>query len=262
MGRYAGDHRCWHSRGCNSFDILNFVSETGTFTTLNLPTLTGGDTGSVSYNATDLVITVEGPAVSRAQLLPLQRIEYPERSGDRSTASTHEPTAILLRVTCLAAAMIGSASCGEKASVVTASHRGDLHEDASVRIGPASVHNNVMVATRSISSGRGSASHEHLPPLQRWPGFMSVPICVPPSVTLWVVTNARAPHVKHGLTEVREHVANIAPTRTVNRETKLFGDRSSWQRFLSCHRDAVWAGESALEARIGSMYGIKILAEL
>jgi hypothetical protein len=104
---------------------LNFASKTGLSTTLNLPTLNGGDTGNVSYNATDLVITVEVLQFRRAQLLPLQRIEY--------------PTAILSRANCLAARMIGSAFCGEKVSVVTASHRGDLHEDASVRIGPASV---------------------------------------------------------------------------------------------------------------------------
>jgi len=56
--------------------------------------------------------------------------------------------------------MIGSASCGEKASVTTASHGGDMHEGAFVRTRTASIHNNVMVATRSISSGRGGVSHE------------------------------------------------------------------------------------------------------
>jgi hypothetical protein len=43
--------------------------------------LNGGDTGNVSYDATDLAITVEVLQFRRAQLLPLQRIEYPERSG-------------------------------------------------------------------------------------------------------------------------------------------------------------------------------------
>ena len=44
-----------------TFDIIDYTSETGTFTTLNLPKLTGGDTWSITYNATDVVLTVDGP---------------------------------------------------------------------------------------------------------------------------------------------------------------------------------------------------------
>jgi len=140
----------------DSFDILNYASETGTFTTVNLPTLTGGETWNVSYNATDLVITVEAPAVSNGTVsaTPAHRVS---RTFESSTAGTHEPTAILSRAACFAARIIGSASCGDKTSVVTASHAGDIHEVASVHTDLNSVHNNV---TRSISSGRGGASHE------------------------------------------------------------------------------------------------------
>jgi hypothetical protein len=144
----------------DSFDILNYASETGTFTTLNLPALSGGDTWNVSYNATDLVIAVEGPALSKGTVTASPAHRVSRAFGDSSTASTHEPTAILSRATCFAAHMMGSTSCGEEASVATASHGGDVYEGASVRKGPAAVHNNVMVATRSISSGRGGASHE------------------------------------------------------------------------------------------------------
>ena len=145
----------------DSFDILNYASETGAFSTVNLPTLTGGDTWNVSYNSTDLVITVEAPAAPAAKgtvsASPAHRVS--RAFGDTSTAGTHEPSAILSRATCFAARMIGSA-CGDKASAATVSHGGDLHEVASAHTELNSAHNNVMVATRSISSGRGGASHE------------------------------------------------------------------------------------------------------
>ena len=146
----------------DSFDVLSYASETGTFATLNLPTLTGGDTWNVNYagnSGTELILTVEGPAVSKgtATATPAHRVS--RAFGDASAASTHEPTAILSRVTCSAARMIGSA-CGDKASVATASHDGEMHEVASAHTELNSAHNNVMVATRSISSARGGASHE------------------------------------------------------------------------------------------------------
>jgi hypothetical protein len=146
----------------DSFDVLNYASESGTFTTLNLPTLTGGDTWNVNYagnSGTELILTVEGPAVSKgtATATPAHRVS--RAFGDASAADTHEPTAILSRVTCSAARLIGS-TCGDKASVATASHGGDRHEVASALTELNSAHNNVMVATRSISSGRGGASHE------------------------------------------------------------------------------------------------------
>jgi hypothetical protein len=146
----------------DSFDILNYASETGAFSTVNLPTLTGGDTWNVSYNSTDLVITVEAPAAPAAKgtvsASPAHRVS--RAFGDTSTASTHEPSAILSRATCFVARMIGSASCGDRSLAATVSHGGDMHEVASARTELNSVHNNVMVATRSMSAGRGGASHE------------------------------------------------------------------------------------------------------
>ncbi|MGB8543007.1 MAG: hypothetical protein WCD49_15360 [Candidatus Acidiferrales bacterium] len=146
----------------DSFDILNYASETGTFTTLNLPTLTGGDTWNVNYagnGGTELILTVDGPAVSKGTPTATPAHRVSRAFGDASADNAHEPIAILSRVTCFAARMIGSASCGDKASTVTAAH-GDLHEVASAGTELNSAHNNVMVATRSISSGRGGASHE------------------------------------------------------------------------------------------------------
>jgi hypothetical protein len=146
-----------------TFDIMDYTSETGAFSTANLPKLTGGDTWSITYNATDLVLTVDGPAVAEGTVngAPAKRVSR-AFSGTSGTlaASTHEPTSILSRVTCFAARMIGSASCGDKAFVVTASHGSDLQEVISAGTELRSAHNNVMVATRSISSGRGGASHE------------------------------------------------------------------------------------------------------
>jgi hypothetical protein len=145
------------------FDIMNYSSETGTFTTVNLPKLTGGDTWSITYKATDLVLTVDGPAVAEGTVngASAKRVSR-AFSGTSGTlaASTHEPTSILSRVACFAARMIGSASCGDKASMVTASHGSDLQKVISAGTELSSAHNNVMVATRSISSGRGGASHE------------------------------------------------------------------------------------------------------
>ncbi|HXN20291.1 MAG TPA: hypothetical protein VN875_18280 [Candidatus Binatus sp.] len=144
----------------DSFDILNYASETGTFTTVNLPTLTGGETWNISYNATDLVITVEASAVSKGTVSATPAHRVSRTFDESSTAKTHEPIAILSRATCFAARMIGSASCGDKTSVVAASQGGDIHEVASVHTGLNSVHDSVMVASRSILSGRGGASHE------------------------------------------------------------------------------------------------------
>jgi hypothetical protein len=147
----------------DSFDILNYASESGTFTTLNLPTLTGGDTWNVNYagnGGKELILTVEGPAVSKgtATATPAHRVS--RALGDASAANTHEPTAILARATCFAARLIGSGSCGEKASAATSSHGGEMQAVASAGTQLNSAHNNVMVATRSISSARGGTSHE------------------------------------------------------------------------------------------------------
>lgn len=43
------------------FTIMTYHSETGTFTTLNLPTLSGGDTWSISYNNANAIVLTVNP---------------------------------------------------------------------------------------------------------------------------------------------------------------------------------------------------------
>jgi hypothetical protein len=141
-----------------TFDIMDYTSETGTFTTLNLPKLTGGDTWSISYNATDVVLTVDGPdAKSGAPSGPAVKAVSGALAGapGTSTAGAREPVAILSRATCFAERLIGTGSC-DRASVTVLSHGPRVSAGTGVRIGE--VHNNVMVATRSISSERGGTS--------------------------------------------------------------------------------------------------------
>jgi hypothetical protein len=146
----------------DTWDILNYASATGSFSDVILPTAPTGDTYVFNCGATDCTLTLEKTAGAAAAGTvtgsPAKAVSRGSLAG-ASAAGTHEPTAILSRVTCFAARMIGSA-CGDKASVATASHAGDVHEVASARTELDSAHNNVIVATRSISSGRGGASHE------------------------------------------------------------------------------------------------------
>ncbi len=145
------------------YDILDYSSESGAFSTVTC-TFSNGDGCTIAYDGTEAVLTITGapgaassPAKGAVSATPAHRVS--RAFGEASAASTHEPTAILSRATCFAARMIGSASCGDKASTVT-SHSGDVHEVASAHTELNSAHNNVMVATRSVSSGRGGASHE------------------------------------------------------------------------------------------------------
>jgi fibronectin-binding autotransporter adhesin len=167
-----------------SFTILNFGSDTGSsqFSTVNLPTV-AGDHWTVTYNAKDLVIKlVAGPgpnvvvddltsasstsaATSTAIATAARRVSGIS-PGVESASNKQEPVAILSRVTCFAARLIGSGSC-DKASTATAPHGGELHAASSVFSAGYSTphnniaaHNNVMVATRSISVARGGASYK------------------------------------------------------------------------------------------------------
>jgi hypothetical protein len=150
----------------DTWDVLNYASATGSFTTVELPTAPTGDHYSFTCGTTDCVLSLlsgPGPASQPAAKgtvsgSPAKAVSRGSLTG-ASANNTHEPTAILSRATCFAARMIGSA-CGDKASVATASHAGDMHEVASAHTELNSAHNNVMVATRSISSGRGGASRE------------------------------------------------------------------------------------------------------
>ena len=143
-----------------TFDIMDYTSETGTFTALNLPKLTGGDTWSISYNATDVVLTVDGPSAAAEGAVsgsPATRVSRELMAGG-SAASTREPAAILSRVTCYGARVLEFTSCGTGA-IANGASRGEKHQLPPMVEGGGTVHNNVMVATRSISAA-GGASHE------------------------------------------------------------------------------------------------------
>jgi fibronectin-binding autotransporter adhesin len=149
----------------DTWDVLNYASETGSFTNVELPTAPTGDTYVFACGTTDCTLTLEvtpGPEskpASNGSVTGAPATRVSRNMGAATSASSQEPTAILSRVTCFAARMVGSA-CGDKPSVATASHGGDLHEVASAHSELNSAHNNVLVATRSISSERGGASHE------------------------------------------------------------------------------------------------------
>jgi hypothetical protein len=141
-----------------TFDIIDYASETGTFATLNLPKLTGGDTWSITYNATDVVLTVGGPAAKNdaANGTATKAVSRTFANASRSsTVSARQPVAILSRATCFAERLIGAASC-DKASVAIPSHASEISADTGVSAGE--VHNNIMVAMRSMSSERGGSS--------------------------------------------------------------------------------------------------------
>jgi fibronectin-binding autotransporter adhesin len=145
------------------YDILDYSSVSGAFTSVDC-TFSNGDGCTIAYDGTEAVLTITaapGAANSSASgavsATPAHRVS--RTFGDASAANAHEPVAILSRATCFAARMIGSA-CGDKASAATVSRGSDLHEVASAHTELNSAHNNVMVATRSISSGHGGASHE------------------------------------------------------------------------------------------------------
>jgi fibronectin-binding autotransporter adhesin len=148
------------------FNILNYGSKTGIFSTVDC-TFSNGDGCTIAYNATGAVITVTAPAAAnpgaRGAVSGSPAIRVSRSAGVlASTSNTHEPVAILSRVTCFASRLVGSGSC-DKASASTSAHGGEtaLHATSSASSTiSATPHNNIMVATRSISAARGGSSHE------------------------------------------------------------------------------------------------------
>ncbi len=141
-----------------TWDVLNYSSETGSFTTIDLPTAPTGDHYVFTCGATECSLSLDSGAagaLNSVSAFPARRVS--RALGDTSTVSTHEPVVILSRATCFATRMIGSASCGDETS---ASHGSDLHEVASAGTELNAAHNNVMVATSSVSSGRRGTLHE------------------------------------------------------------------------------------------------------
>ena len=165
------------------WDVLNYASATGAFTTVNLPTAPVGDHYVFSCGATDCTLALDaGPVASVATGAVSASPATPVTRGIGAVVSnTHEPLAILSLATCSAARMLVSLSCGERSAAIL-SHSNELHAVASAGSGlgtvhnnvvhnnvmaasarsaaGGTVHNNVMVATRSMSSARGGASNE------------------------------------------------------------------------------------------------------
>jgi hypothetical protein len=160
------------------FTIVDYKSNTGMFATVNFPTVSG-DHWSITYNATNIVIELlSGPGATvvtdnlssasasnatRQNTVhgnPATRIS--RAMGAVVSSNKQEPVAILSRVTCFAARLIGSGSC-DKASTATATNGTEtaLHAilSASSTVN-GTPHSNIMVATRSISAARGGATHE------------------------------------------------------------------------------------------------------
>ncbi len=147
-----------------SFTVINYGSETGAFATVILPTAPPNTHWTFACDTTDCTLTLNsgpvapGAAKNTVSASPALRVS---RSAGvlASASSTHEPVAILSHVTCFAARLLGSASCGT-GSVATGPSSGETHAVTSTGAGSREVHNNIMVATRTISAARRGASHE------------------------------------------------------------------------------------------------------
>src|ERR1700722_18052175 len=165
-----------------TFNIIDYLSDTGMsmFTTTNLPTVSG-DHWTITYNAKDVVLTLvagPGPAVivdnptgapTSSTSARVTVSASPARRVSRSagviasTSITHEPVAILSRVTCFAARLFGSDSCGDHSVAATAipSHVNEMPAVASAGSELGAVHNSVMVA--SAGSRLGTVHNNVMP---------------------------------------------------------------------------------------------------
>ena len=154
----------------NTWDVLNYASATGAFTTVNLPTAPTGDHYVFACGATDCTLTLDSGAAAASSATaavaagtvsasPARRVS--RRLGAVASASnTHEPLAILSLATCSAARMLVSISCGER-SAGTLSRGNELHAVASAGSGLGAAHNNVMPA--SSRSALGSVHNNVMP---------------------------------------------------------------------------------------------------
>src|SRR6202035_229611 len=127
----------------DTWDVLNYASETGAFTTVNLPTAPVGDHYVFACGATDCTLTLDAGAAAPAatgavatgtvSASPARRVSR-NLGAVASVANTREPLAILSLATCSAARMLVSMSCGERA-VTTLLHGNELHAVASTGSG-------------------------------------------------------------------------------------------------------------------------------
>jgi hypothetical protein len=136
------------------WDILNYSSETGSFKTVNLPTAPTGDHYVFSCGAKDCSLTLDSgvAVVSGAQGVasgsPARRVSRGSSEG-ASSAGPHQAVAILSRSTCFGTRLPGSPSCGTEV-IARGASSGEMHASGSGSVG-GEIHNNIMVATRSIS---------------------------------------------------------------------------------------------------------------
>jgi hypothetical protein len=131
----------------DTWDVLNYASETGSFTTVTLPTAPTGDHYVFACGATDCTLTLDsGAAVTSASKTtvsasPAKRVNR-DMGSAASASNNHESRAILSLATCSAARMFVSIPCGERAAA-TLSHSNDLHTVASAGSELGTDHNNV-----------------------------------------------------------------------------------------------------------------------
>jgi hypothetical protein len=154
----------------DTFTILDYSSETGTFSTKSLPTLSGGDTWLITYNATDVVLTVEAPAAPEPASASLTSVNGTPARWTRPASLiasgaglTHKPSAILTPAeSCGGLRAFASFACltkafsGVTASVGPAARISSGSERASATF--SALHNNVAAAT-SGSASRYGTSH-------------------------------------------------------------------------------------------------------
>jgi len=152
----------------DAFTILDYSSETGTFSTKILPKLSGGDTWLITYNATDVVLTVEAPAAPASASLssvngtPARWTRSASLLGS-GAGVTHEPSAILTPAeSCGGFRAFASFACLTKAfSSVTASVGPAARISSGSERSSAStfgrLHNNVAAATSGSASRYGAS---------------------------------------------------------------------------------------------------------
>jgi hypothetical protein len=142
----------------DTWDVLNYASETGSFTTVNLPTAPTGDHYVFTCGATDCTLTLDSGAAVTSSASKTTVTASPAKRVTRelglvaSASNSHEPLAILSLATCSAARMLVSMSCGDRAAAIL-SHSNELQSVASVGTGLGAVHNNVMAATTRPAAG-------------------------------------------------------------------------------------------------------------
>jgi hypothetical protein len=159
----------------NSFDIIDYSSETGTFSNMTLPTVTG-DHWTVAYDAKDVVLTLvagagptvflnapaaaPGPVASSSFGATPARWTRSLRTAPIAEASMRSPSAILTPAeTCGGFRGFVSFSCGARAISSLATRMGPgMHVTQRQETAINQRHNNVAVASTSGPTARSGAT--------------------------------------------------------------------------------------------------------